>query len=65
MSGSSENAGAPRAVKGPNGLIELRQMNGLQGWHSGYLTPKQALELADTLRALAHADTAQAPATAK
>lgn len=44
---------APRAMKGPNGLIEVKQMNGVQGWHSGYLTPKQARELADNLKALA------------
>lgn len=43
----------PRAMKGPNGLIELQQMNAVQGWHSGYLSPVRARELAARLVALA------------
>lgn len=43
----------PLVLKGPNGLIELKQMNAVQGWHSGYVTPSRARELASQLIALA------------
>jgi hypothetical protein len=43
----------PRAIKGPNGLVELRQMNAIQGWHSGYLTPDCARQLAAELVSIA------------
>lgn len=42
-----------KAIKGPNGTIEVKQMNGVQGWHSGYLSPEKAREFADDLRRLA------------
>lgn len=48
-----ENAGAPRAKIGPNGMVEVLQMNAVQGWHSGYLTPEQARALASSLLELA------------
>ncbi len=44
---------APRALKGPNGLIEVKQMNGVQGWHSGYAAPNEARDLAADLVRLA------------
>lgn len=50
---AKENPGAPRALIGPNGLVEVKQMNGVQGWHSGYLTPYQARALAAELIKLA------------
>lgn len=40
---------------GPNGLIEIRQANGIQGWHSGYVTPARAREIARQLSRLADA----------
>ncbi len=50
---ANENAGAPRAMIGGNGHVEIRQMNAVQGWHSGYLTPSQARKLAIEITALA------------
>lgn len=38
---------------GPNGTIEIKQANAVQGWHSGYVTPARARELALELVALA------------
>jgi hypothetical protein len=39
---------------GPNGTIEVMQSNPVQGWHSGYLTPDEARELAQKLARLAN-----------
>jgi hypothetical protein len=40
----------PRAIPGPNGLVEVRQFNAVQGWHSGYMTPDDALKFAEAVR---------------
>ncbi len=42
-----------RVIRGPNGLIEVKQFNAVQGWHSGYLDPKAAIHLAQEIKALA------------
>lgn len=39
--------------KGPNGTIQIDQMNALQGWHNGYLTPKEARSAGEYLISLA------------
>ena len=41
------------AAAGPNGTIEVKQRNMIQGWHSGYASPAEARELAAELMALA------------
>lgn len=43
----------PRVEKGPNGLVEIRQFNAFQGWHSGYMTPEDAIRFADAVREVA------------
>ena len=45
----------PIVTIGPNGTIEIKQMNGVQGWHSGYVDPKTARQLAIRLVTLADA----------
>ena len=47
----------PIVTIGPNGTIEIKQMNGVQGWHSGYVDPKTARKLA--IRLLLLADTVE------
>ena len=43
----------PIIVRGPNGTIEMKCANAMQGWHSQYFAPEQARAAAARLLALA------------
>lgn len=43
----------PVILKGPNGTIEMKCANAVQGWHSQYFAPDEAREAAKRLVSLA------------
>jgi hypothetical protein len=51
----------PIVMAGPNGLVEIRQFNAVQGWHSGYMTPEDAVRFAEAVRETAESLKVAAP----